>query len=156
MALNASKTVSKNRSFKKISEEQMAELKQNQLKKRTFAKVQWAVRAFQEWRSHRLADFVNYDPLIFECNLENLENLQVNVLDHALCRFIPEVTKVDGGEYPGKTLYEMVLSIQKFLNEYGLNYKLIDGPEFKNVKIVLDNVMKQRAAENIGMVKKQA
>ena len=38
----------------------------------------------------------------------------------------------------------------------GLPWKLIDGPEFKSVKTVLDNVMKERAQENVGMVKKQA
>ena len=70
--------------------------------------------------------------------------------------FIPEVTKVEGGEYPGKTLYEMVLVIQKHLNESGLKWKLIDDYEFNSVKNVLDNVMKERVHDNIGMVKKQA
>ena len=33
---------------------------------------------------------------------------------------------------------------------------MIDGLEFKSVKTVLDNVMKECAQENVGMVKKQA
>ena len=52
----ASKTVSNVRQFKKISEDKVKELQKERLKKRTFAKVQWAVKAFREWRSNRMSD----------------------------------------------------------------------------------------------------
>ena len=75
----------------------------------------------------------------------------------SLCKFIPEVTKCkDGQDYPGKTLYEMIVAIQKFLNQNNVAWKLIEDPEFIDVKTVLDNTMKERACSNIGMVKKQA
>ena len=78
-------------------------------------------------------------------------------LCHALCRFVPEITKMkDGSEYPGKTLYELIISIQRHLTENGLNLKLIDAPEFVNVKTVLDNIMKERARENIATVTKHS
>ena len=32
----------------------------------------------------------------------------------------------------------------------------MDGPDFKNFRVILDNVMKERALLNIGMVKKKA
>ena len=32
----------------------------------------------------------------------------------------------------------------------------VDGPQFKQFRVVLDNIMKERALQNIGMVKKQA
>ena len=65
-------------------------------------------------------------------------------LSHSLCLFIPEVTKIkDGAPYPGATLYQMVIAIQHHLNKGGLNWKLIDVFEFKNVKTILDNVMKE-------------
>ena len=157
VALPAAKVVSRNRSFKKISTAKMELLKQKHLKKRTFAKVQWAVRAYQEWRESRINDVMNYDLDIFESNLDDLENLREKQFENALCRFIPEVTKVkDKGEYPGKTLYEMVIALQKFLTEKGFTWKLIDGPNFSNVRVVLDNVMKERAEAHIGMVRKQA
>ena len=80
-------------------------------------------------------------------------------LNHALCRFIPEVTKSKGeGPYPGKTLYQMVVAIQKYLNINKINWKLVDSkdPEFCEMHTVLDNVMKERAAQGIGTTKKQA
>ena len=50
----------------------------------------------------------------------------------------------------------MIVSIQKYLNQKDIPWKLIEDPEFLDVKTVLDNVMKERARMNIGMIKKQA
>ena len=132
-------------------------LKRKQLKQRTLSKVKWAVRAFQEWHGVRLGDKSNVDECIVKANLSDLDNLKEDDLQQVLCMFIPEVTKVkDGGDYPGKTLYEMIIVIQKYLNENQIGWKLIDGADFVNVKTVLDNTMKERVQANIGMVVKQA
>ena len=50
----------------------------------------------------------------------------------------------------------MIVSIQKYLNVNKLHWQLIEGKEFEDLKIVLDNVMKERAALNIGVTKRQA
>ena len=132
-------------------------LKRRQMKRRTLSKVKWAVRAYQEWRECKLQDVENYDQLVFDANLSDLDNITQNALQHSLCMFIPEVTKVkDGGPYPGKTLYEMIIAIQKYLNENQIHWKLVDGQAFVNVRTVLDNTMKERAEASIGMVVKQA
>ena len=53
--------------------------------------------------------------------------------------------------------YMRCVAIQKYVNEKGnKNWKLVDGPDFKELRIVLDNVMKERVSHNIGMVKRQA
>ena len=126
------KTVSRCKfSFK--SEARIAELPQIMLKKKTEAKLNWAVNTYTEWRNDRLYNF-NYNVGIYYGNLKKLEELIKENLEHALCRFIPEVTKVKGdGPYPGKTLYQMIVAIQKYLNINKLNWKLIDGNEFQNL-----------------------
>ena len=145
------------RKFKRVPTAKLSELKMKHLKKRTFNKMQWGVRAFSEWRLSKLSEIENYDELVFESDLKNVSGLTKQGLIHSLCMFIPEVTKVkDGSDYPGKTLYEMITSIQKYLHQNNLPWKLIDGPEFIDVKMVFDNVMKESATNNIGMVKKQA
>ena len=155
--LAVSKTVSSIRKFKNISSQKLKALKTRQLKKRTYNKMQWGVRAYNEWHIQKLSDPVNYDNKIYEADLSNVKVLQKEPFVHAMCQFIPEVTKVhDGKDYPGKTLYEMVRLVQKFLHENDKPWKVIDGPEFLPVKTVLDNVMKERAQQNLGMVKKQA
>ena len=133
------------------------ELKKVNMKKRSELKMMWAVRAYNEWRNNRLSDIVNFDNNIFEANLDQVDSLRKEQLEYAMCRFIPEVTKLKSGEdYPGKTLYEMCVALQKYLNMNGKNWKLVDGPDFRELRVVLDNVMKERALRNIGMTKKQA
>ena len=44
-----------------------------------------------------------------------VNELSEEQLDFVLIRFISEVIRQDGQEYPGKTLYEMIGSIQTFL-----------------------------------------
>ena len=48
------------------------------------------------------------------------------------------------------------MSIQKYFNQNDVPWKLIEDPEFIEVRTVLDNVMKERAMQNVGMIKKQA
>ena len=140
-----------------MSETRINELKTKQIKRRSLAKIKWGVKAYNDWCENRLADINSYNEKVFNANLNQLETLQKCDFSHALCRFIPEITKAkDGTEYPGKTLHELIIAIQCHLNENSLNWKLIDEPDFCNVKVVLDNVMKERAQQNIGMVKKQA
>ena len=74
-----------------------------------------------------------------------------------LCRFIPEVTKKRGdGEYPGATLYQMIIAIQKYLVVNKVKWRLLDDLEFDDMRTVLDSVMREWTAQNIGVVKKQA
>ena len=135
----------------------MKDLKTSKIKKRSYNKMLWGLRAFNEWRSCKLSNQVTYDILIDEANLDNLPELRKDIFIYVISRFIPEVVKVkDGSDYPGKTLYEIVVSIQRYLNENGVNWKILDDTEFKEVRTVLDNVMKERASRNIGMVRKQA
>ena len=125
------------------------------MKDGTSAKLNWAVNAYCDWRNVRLSHC--YNEAIFNANLENLNDIDRDSLCESLCYFIPEVTKVKGeGIYPAKTLYQLVVAIQKYLNVNKIPWKLIDGPEFESVKNVLDNVMKERTQLNVGTVKKQA
>ena len=133
------------------------ELKKVQMKKRSEYKMMWAVRAFKEWRMNRLNDIMNFDNTIFGANLDDMPSLTKEKLEYAMCHFISEVRKLKSGDdYPGKTLYEMCVVIQKYCNMNGKNWKLVDGSDFQELRTVLDNVMKDRALRNIGMVKRQA
>ena len=149
------KSVNK-RKFSFKSEARIAELQQIRLKKKTAAKVNWAVTAYNDCRNERLYNF-NYDVGIYYADLNTLETLEKSNLKHPLCRFIPEVTRVKGdGPCPGKMLYQMIVAIQKYLNINKINWKLVDGNDFHDPHVVHDNVMQERTALNIGVTKKQA
>ena len=146
------------RKFNLVSDARVEELKQIRLKPKSEAKVHWEVNAYNEWRNYRLFTF-NYDVAIYYADLNDLKSLNKANLNSALCHFIPEVTKQKGnGQYPGRTLYQMICAIQKHLHVNKLPWKLLEGEgsEFEDVRIVLDNVMKERTAANVGVSKKQA
>ena len=156
MGFAASKTVNKLRNFKKVSADKMEELKKEQIKRRTFSKLQWAVKAYREWRSSKMVDVHQFDVRIYESDLDRVELLERDSFEYAMCQFLAEVTKLDGTDFPGKTLYHLVVSIQKYLHYKGKTWKLIEDASFHKLRTVLDNLMKERAANQIGTVKKQA
>ena len=133
----------------------MRELKKMYVKKNTQNNVNWAVTAYNWWRNERLNSY-DYDVGIYEADINQPDRLDKMNLIHALCYFIPEVTKKSGEFFPGKTLYQIVVGIQKHLQIHKITWKLIKDPGFIDVKTVLDNVMKDQAALNLGLVSRQA
>ena len=141
--LALSKTVSR-RKFDFSTEERIKELQQIQLKKSVEAKCKWALTAYNDWRNERLKSY-NYDYPIYAADINDLEHLEKENLLYALCRFVPEVTKTRGdGPYPGATLYQLISALQKYLWVNKINWELIEGSEFSDLKTVLDNVMQER------------
>ncbi len=69
-----------------------------------------------------------------------------------------EVKKVDGSDYPPKTVYELVISVQIYLESRGIFWKLLDEkePVFQNLHCAVDNVMKECAATGMGSIVKHA
>ena len=91
------------------------------------------------------------------CDIEDQSTIIAASLSFALCRFITEVKKVDGSNFPGKTLYDILVCVQFHLECLGFAFRLIsDTPPFRDLKYTLDNMMKQCAADGIGVMLKQA
>ena len=127
------KTVSNLRSFKKVAEDKLMDLTKTKLKKRTKAKMMWGVRAYNEWHSVRLSDADTFDIQILRSDLNDCNSLNKADLEYSLCRFVVEVVKVkDGSDYPGRTLYQLCIAIQKYLFSEGLKWKLVEG-DFESV-----------------------
>ena len=144
------------RKFNFVNEDRIEKLQTVQLKKSSESKCNWAVTAYVEWRNERLRTY-NYDYSIYQADLLNFEILTQEDLCHSLCRFVPEVTKSRGeGLYPAKTLYQMVVAIQKYLWVNRIHWQLIEGIAFIELKNVLNNIMMERTKLNIGVVTKQA
>ena len=70
-----------------------------------------------------------------------------------MCRFIREVKKIDGSEFPPATLREIIIMIQMYLHENSISWKLLDGESFVNLRNVVDNTMKERTAMGLGVRK---
>lgn len=119
----------------------------------------WVLRLYEEWRQGRNKSVVD-EAYLGEAVIKNsLENMSDDEMDEVLAKFVSEVRKADGKEYPGKTLYEMVCCIQAYLrNECKRNITLVDklGCTFKNLNSALNFQMKERASLGIGLNVKQA
>ena len=143
------------RKFNFTSKERIKKLKETKLKKSTESKVDGAVTAHNDWRQDKLDKF-NHDSAIYFANLYNLDSLTKENLQHALCRFVPKIMhKCGEGPFPGATLYQMVAAIQKYLVINKLKWSLLDDDDFEECRTVLDNVMQECTAQNIGVVKWQ-
>ncbi len=68
------------------------------------------------------------------CNLNDPQRVNKNHLGKVLAFFIAEVRRKDGGEYEGRTLYDIVICLQFHFEKAGLFWKLIDNKEFQNLK----------------------
>ena len=113
--------------------------------------VRWIRKMYREWWSYR-----NSQGLAFmACDLEDKATITAKSLKFALCRFITEVKKIDGQDFPGKTLYHLVVCIQFHLECLGFAFKIINDPAFKDLKFMLDNTMKARVSQGIGLSVKQ-
>ena len=89
----------------------------------------------------------------------DIDEMSDEMLDFTLARFVAEVRKEDGQEYPGKTLYEILSSIQMYLRvQCKRNITLIDkkGCTFRNLNSALNFLMKERARQGIGVHVNQA
>ena len=52
---------------------------------------------------------------IYESDIDRVDLLEKDSFEYSLCCFLAEVCKVDGKDYPGKTLSHLVVSIQQHL-----------------------------------------
>ena len=97
-----------------------------------------------------------FEDKLIECDLEYANTVTVESVLYALPRFITEIQKLDGSDYPPKTLYQIVLCVQFHLETLGFSWKLLDKDIFKEIQFTLDNVTKICTANGLGVTIKKA
>ena len=141
-------------SYKKpLQQNVMESLSHKNFSDETMKKVNWVRRMYNDWR-----EFRNGNPNLqsINSNIEEFNHLKKDEFANNVCRFISEVKKVDGSDFPPRTLYDIVLCLQFWLESNGINWRLISDNEFTSVKYTVDNLMKQRAASGLGNIVRQA
>ncbi|XP_022095871.1 zinc finger MYM-type protein 2-like [Acanthaster planci] len=71
-------------------------------------------------------------------------------------RFICEVKKKNGKDYPGETLLELVICVQLYFELKGKSYKFLSDPDFLQLRNTLDGLMKELAKAGFGICHKRA
>ena len=142
------------RTFKQpLKEEDLEELSHKNFAPDTMKKVKWAMKMFKEWCDNR-----NLLPNLeaITCDLDNKSSIDKGALIFALTRFLSEIKKLDGSHYPGKTLYDILIYVQFHLETLGFGWQLLNDEAFREVKFTLDNLMKLRVSQGIGITVKKA
>ena len=109
--------------------------------------MKWVLKMYNDWRSYR-----NSQPELenISCNLDDLTTVTKDNLMFAVCRFLTEVKKLDGSDFPGRTLYDILICVQFHLETLGIHWKLLNDESLKEIRFTLDNLMKQRTENGIG------
>lgn len=113
----------------------------------TKRKLNWAMTMYSQWRAIRQQNYPD---------LEKAMDLDKASVQIALCVFITEVCKLDGTDFPPKTLYEILVCLQMCLESNGIYWKFLDDPDFVELKYTLDNEMKKHTREGLCHPVKQA
>ena len=108
---------------------------------------------YSQWRQCR-NDLQHLDAICVD--LEDPSSINASDLCMALCKFLAEVKKLDGSEFPPKTLYDIIIGVQMYLESVGVHYKFLEDQRFVNLKFTLDNLMKERCTDGFGMHVQQA
>ena len=115
--------------------------------------MKWVTKMYRDWRSYRHS-LPNMD--FITCDLDDKATITKESLIFAMCRFLTKVKKVNESDFPGKTLYEILICVQFHIETIGFGYKILNDENFKDVKFTLGNVMKLRTSQGLGGAAKQA
>ena len=125
-------------------------LEKNSLLLNPRKKIKWAVNMYSQWRLNRIS-YVGCSDEIVKANLDMLHTFDKRDLSFALSKFVTEIKRLDGKDYPPNTIREIVVCIQMFLHENMVMWKLLDHPEFNSLRNVVDNTMKIRHSAGLGV-----
>ena len=121
------------------------------------SKIKWAVNLFKEWQTNRNEQALNPAKAMDISPITvTLEEMTVDEINYTVSRFICEVRKANGTEYPADTLYSLVMCIQLYMDHIGKNYKFLNDESFIQIKNTLDNVMKANSRNPEIKPRKQA
>lgn len=112
----------------------------------TQQKARWAYNVFLKWSEWKTLQ---------KANVTLLSEMGDEEIDQTLALFVREVRKEDGSRYPGRSLNEIVLSLQKYLELNGKIVRLLD-PKMSLLRAALNLEMQKSTKAGIGMITKQA
>ena len=133
-----------------VCEEDIRKLITSQKNKNTEKATKWSMNIFNEWRKTRMANGAAMPELI---------EMDIKTMDFWLKRFVLEVRKKSGEEYPPKSLYYIVCGIMRFCKDnklHHINFFDEKDASFAELRKVLDARMKELLGKGLGTRAKKA
>ncbi len=131
-----------------------------ELSKKKFAnsfekKICWVLGLYQQWCKYQISSFQCNPPILrSDLSISKLNTLSKTDLAYSLSCFITKIRKLNSKEYPPRTVYQMCVCLQMYLESNCLHWKILNKADLQFVDFyyVLDNVMKQKCAQGLGKV----
>ena len=130
-----------------VSESEFRNMQGKTFAPATNKKIGWAVKIYCDWRSGRIQRGLGGEQIEKSDILD--PGVDVDHLKNSICLFLSEIRCVDGGEYPGPSLYNIVVMLQLHFECQGKTWKLLDDPTFRCIRNMLDNLMKRRSLDRV-------
>ena len=131
-----------------LCEEELESLGHKKFSDETMKKVRWVTKMYREWRNYRHS---NSQLQRILCDLDDMSTINEEFLTFSVCQFFTEVKKMDGSDFPGKTLYDIIICVQFHLETLSYSWKLLNEEKFKEIRFTLDNTMKKHTSNGIGV-----
>ena len=112
--------------------------------------TQWCLNTWDEWTKQRE---LNEDERLF--GPISIGEMSEDQIRYWVPRFILEVRKKNGDEYPPNTLYQMVCGLQREVQKKRPNINFF-SPLFSDLSQTLDSEMKRLKSLGLGMTAKKA
>ena len=129
-----------------ISDEDEAILRSGAVPQKTQSTTDWEIRVWKEWAAER-----NPQSADGRCSLSSsLLLMSVDDFSYWLAKFIVEVRKKDGTQYPPKSLYSLVCCFKRFFeanNQFDVNPLSAHDGRFGAFRQTLDAEMKTLVAQ---------
>lgn len=139
--------------FVSVSSEQLDDLLNKRIPETTQAKVNWAMKLLNDWLKIWKTNLNDGCLKVFK----EVDEMNKSDLNHCLKYFLPSIRKINGEDYPPRTLKEIVACVQHHLN-YKLKkpWSIFKDEAFMEARETLDAVMKESARKGNVKQRKRA
>lgn len=133
------------------TEKEVVDAQKASVPKKTQQDTDYCVRLWNQWKRYRNGTTTN------EKVPEELTAMEKEAVQYWLSRFILEVRKKDGSEYPANSLHHICCGLMRHLRQNGQpEIDFFRDPTFSNFRATLDSEMKRIQSKGIGSKKRQA
>ena len=109
----------KNERFEPVSDDEIQRLIDSQKNPNSRKNTKWAIETFNKWRDAR-------------DNVQLLTEMNSESLNYWMQRFVLEVRKQDGSEYPPRSLYYIVCGLLRFMRDENIhNMNFLDEKDHR-------------------------
>ena len=132
-----------------VSDNEILRRRDSAIPQKTAQDTRFCTNVWQEWS--------DYHQKCHSSNIPQLNCISASDLQYWLTRFVLEIRKRDGSEYPPQTLHHICSGLQRYLRLNGHpTLDIYTDSKFAEFRSTLDAEMKRLQQKGIGSVKRQA